>query len=238
MDGEGATMVESRLAERRLPSPAKKPPRDTVLLGLGAQQIPYHGECEEVLSGSVMQLVPGIDPPWQKRTAVLTRDILGFRMEGTSVIIDHVTLVDITTVEGMNGAADQLSYSVVRAEDQRESTRHLNTAQATSSEGSHTRGHIINLFSDAESQFLGRSYPIRLNSKSEYDAWYSQLQTGVKNAKDAKKQADLSPTMRMQRRARAVFNSTAFQNFFAALIGTRKRVRVGRSSRTRGRAEV
>ena len=55
----------------------------------------------------VMQLVPGSDPPWQKRTAVLTRDIVGFRMESTSEIVDHVALVDIAAVVGMDEACQR-----------------------------------------------------------------------------------------------------------------------------------
>jgi hypothetical protein len=115
---------------------------------------------------------------------------------------------------------------VVQAQHQRESTRHLNTAQTASPGGSQPRGYIISLFSKAESQFLGRSYPIRINSKGEYEDWKREIQAGVRNAQDAKIQADTSTAVKMQRRARAIFNSDPFQNFFAALIGTRIRARV------------
>ena len=187
-------------------------------LGVGVVEIPYHGPCTVLREGPVVQLVPGHNPPWQPRTAVLTKDVVGFRKEGSDKIHDHVTLVDIASVEGGNSASSLLSYSVVRAQEHEEI--HTPHAASTGTEPASSRRFMVMLFTEAESQFHGRSYAVRFNTKEDWTEWFAQLKEAVSAAKEAKTRAELGTVSRVRRAARGAFYSEACQMTFGALICT------------------
>jgi len=189
-------------------------------LGVGVVEIPYHGPCTVLREGPVVQLVPGHNPPWQPRTAVLTKDVVGFRKEGSDKIHDHVTLVDIASVEGGNSASSLLSYSVVRAQEHEEIHTPHAASVRTGTEPASSRRFMVMLFTEAESQFHGRSYAVRFNTKEDWTEWFAQLKEAVSAAKEAKTRAELGTVSRVRRAARGAFYSDACQMTFGALICT------------------
>ena len=198
-------------------------------LGVGVVEIPYHGPCTVLREGPVVQLVPGQNPPWQPRTLVLTKDVLGFRLEGSDTIHDHVALADVTSVEGSSGASNLLSYAVVAEQEKEQRTARSSAEHGGASArkgGESSRRFIVNLFTEAESRFHGRSYPLRFDSNADYTEWYEHIKAGVSAAKDAKAKAEMTLAAKLRKAARAALYSDFCQLVFGALICTCMRARV------------
>ena len=183
--------------------------------GIVVKEVPYELKPgESVLrEGRVSQIIPGHDPPWQERTAVLTHEVLGFCEVGSKVIRDHVLLTEVQSVQSSTkDFSKNLSYSVVKAEEERQ-------AAATVTEGLQRKRQIINIFTSPDGPFNGRSYPMRVDESSEeFAAWSKDIDLAAKRAIELKRTSALTPFARAIDLLSSAFRSVWVEGFFGLLI--------------------
>ena len=102
-------------------------------------------------------------------------------VDSDDVACDHVSLIEVLSVEASDSKAHNWSYALAKAEDEVAAT----SAREESAHGHISRNSrvtILNILTRPEGKFNGRSFPIKFSNVDDYASWSSAIKSAVKHA--------------------------------------------------------